>query len=59
VDRGSLSRTSQAVALTRAAMVRPRSAHGDSDVQRKLCEGMVPLRRPRPGLAARSGPFGA
>jgi methyltransferase (TIGR00027 family) len=54
VDHGSLSRTSQAVALTRAAMVRPRSAHGDPDVQRKLCEGMAPLRRPRPGLAART-----
>jgi methyltransferase (TIGR00027 family) len=54
VDQGSLSRTSQAVALTRAAMVRPHSAHGDREAQRRLCEGMAPLRRPRPSLAART-----
>jgi O-methyltransferase involved in polyketide biosynthesis len=50
----SLSRTSQAVALTRAAMTRPRTEQGDPDAQRRLCEGMTPIRRPRPGIWART-----
>jgi len=50
----SLSRTSQAVALTRAAMNRPRTEQGDPDAQRRLCEGMAPIRRPRPGIWART-----
>jgi methyltransferase (TIGR00027 family) len=50
----SPSRTSQAVALTRAAMSRPHSAHGDPDAQRRLCEEMTPLLRPRPGIWART-----
>jgi methyltransferase (TIGR00027 family) len=54
MDPGSLSRTSQAVALTRAAMSRPHAAHGDPDAQRKLCEGMPPLHRPRPGILLRT-----
>lgn len=37
---GSPSRTSQAVALTRAVLDRPHSPDGDPDSQRKLCEGM-------------------
>ncbi len=48
------SRTSQAVALTRAAMSRPQTAHGDPDAQRRLCEGMEPLRRPRTEIWART-----
>jgi methyltransferase (TIGR00027 family) len=35
-----LSRTSQAVAVTRAGFARPHSADGDPDAQRKLCAGM-------------------
>jgi methyltransferase (TIGR00027 family) len=54
VDPGSLSRTSQAVALTRAGMTRPWTAEGDPDAQRRLCEGMQPLRRPRPGILPRT-----
>jgi methyltransferase (TIGR00027 family) len=51
---GSLSRTSQAVALTRAAMSRPHTESGDPDAQRRLCEGMAPIRRSRPGIWART-----
>ena len=54
MDSGSLSRTSQAVALTRAGMTRPCTAEGDPDAQRRLCEGMQPLRRPRPGILSRT-----
>jgi methyltransferase (TIGR00027 family) len=54
MDPGSLSRTSQAVALTRAGMPRPCTAGGDPDAQRRLCEGMQPLRRPRPGILPRT-----
>jgi len=35
-----LSRTSQAVAVTRAGFARPHSPDGDPDAQRKLCSGM-------------------
>lgn len=35
-----LSRTSQAVAVTRAGFARPHSTAGDPDAQRKLCAGM-------------------
>lgn len=42
------------VALTRAAMSRPQTAHGDPDAQRMLCEGMAPPRRPHPELWART-----
>jgi methyltransferase (TIGR00027 family) len=35
-----LSRTSQAVAVTRTGFARPHSAAGDPDAQRKLCAGM-------------------
>ncbi|MGH3230923.1 MAG: SAM-dependent methyltransferase [Streptosporangiaceae bacterium] len=51
---GSPSRTSQAVALTRAGMSRPHTEQGDPDAQSRLCEGMAPIRRPRPGLWART-----
>jgi methyltransferase (TIGR00027 family) len=54
MDSGSLSRTSQAVALTRAGMARPCTAEGDPDAQRRLCEGMQPLRRLRPGILPRT-----
>lgn len=59
MDPGSLSRTSQAVALTRAAMDRPSTPAGDPGAQRRLCEGMAPLRRPHPGLQARTRFFDA
>jgi hypothetical protein len=36
VDPERLSRTSQAVALTRAGMSRPRTEQGDPDAQRRL-----------------------
>src|ERR1700728_4123003 len=36
------SRTSQAVALTRAEFSRPHSQDGDPDAQRRLCRGMRP-----------------
>ncbi|MGH3189019.1 MAG: hypothetical protein ACRDPY_13625 [Streptosporangiaceae bacterium] len=52
MDSGSPSRTSQAVALTRAGMTRPYTAEGDPDAQRRLCEGMQPLRRPQAGSEA-------
>ena len=51
---GSPSRTSQAVALTRAGMSRPHTGQGDPGAQRRLCEGMTPIRRPRPGIWART-----
>jgi methyltransferase (TIGR00027 family) len=35
-------------------MIRPYTALGDPDAQRRLCEGMAPLRRPRPGIWART-----
>jgi len=35
-------------------MSRPHTAHGDPDAQRRLCEEMTPLRRPRPGIWART-----
>ena len=34
------SRTSQAVALTRARLTRPHTPGGDPDAQRRLCRGM-------------------
>ena len=54
---GSPSRTSQAVALTRAGMSRPHTGQGDPGAQRRLCEGMTPIRRPRPGIWARTRSF--
>jgi methyltransferase (TIGR00027 family) len=35
-------------------MTRPCTAGGDPDAQRRLCEGMEPLRRPRPGILPRT-----
>jgi methyltransferase (TIGR00027 family) len=51
-----ISRTSQAVALTRARMQRPRSPDGDPDAQARLCAGMRPTpgTRLRPMLTART-----
>jgi methyltransferase (TIGR00027 family) len=52
-----ISRTSQAVALTRAGLGRPHSPEGDPGAQRRLCAGMRPtpgLRLLRPMLAART-----
>jgi methyltransferase (TIGR00027 family) len=53
---GGISRTSQAVALTRARMERPHSPGGDPLAQSRLCEGMRPtaIDRLRPMLAART-----
>ena len=53
------SRTSQAVALTRAGFARPHTPGGDPDAQRRLCAGMrtVALAQMRPSLAARTGFF--
>jgi methyltransferase (TIGR00027 family) len=53
---GSPSLTSQAVALTRAELVRPHSADGDPDAQRALCAGLtfVPPAWLRPGIEART-----
>jgi methyltransferase (TIGR00027 family) len=50
------SRTSQAVALTRAELTRPHSADGDEDAQRALVAGltMVPPAWLRPGIEART-----
>jgi methyltransferase (TIGR00027 family) len=42
------------VALTRAGMSRPRTEQGDPQAQRRLCEGMAPIRRLRPGIWART-----
>jgi len=58
VESGIPSRTSQAVALTRAAMDRPHTPDGDPDAQRRLCAGMAPTRR-RPALEARTRFFDA
>ena len=51
-----ISRTSQAVALTRARLDRPHSPDGDPLAQIRLCEGMrpAPIERLRPMLAART-----
>src|SRR5579863_1676747 len=54
MDAGAPSRTSQAVALTRAGMGRPHTPQGDPDAQRRLCAGMAPLRRPRTAIFART-----
>jgi methyltransferase (TIGR00027 family) len=35
-------------------MTRPCTAEGDPDAQRRLCEGMQPLRRPRAGILPRT-----
>jgi len=50
------SRTSQAVALTRAELDRPHSADGDPTAQRALCAGLefTPPDWLRPGIAART-----
>jgi methyltransferase (TIGR00027 family) len=50
------SRTSQAVALTRAEFSRPHSPGGDPDAQRRLCRGMRPavVGRLRASLEART-----
>jgi methyltransferase (TIGR00027 family) len=50
------SRTSQAVALTRAGLDRPHSADGDPAAQRALCAGMTFSPPPwlRPGIEART-----
>jgi methyltransferase (TIGR00027 family) len=50
------SRTSQAVALTRAQLVRPHSAEGDPDAQRALCAGLTfaPPAWLRPSIEART-----
>jgi methyltransferase (TIGR00027 family) len=54
--RAAVSRTSQAVAVTRAGFDRPHSPGGDPDAQRKLCAGMasVVLTDMRASLAART-----
>jgi methyltransferase (TIGR00027 family) len=53
---GRISRTSQAVALTRAQLDRPHSPEGDPLAQARLCEGMrsTPIERLRPMLTART-----
>ena len=50
------SRTSQAVALTRASLIRPHSLGGDPDAQRKLCQDMrfAPPPWLQPSIAART-----
>ena len=55
-DVGRISRTSQAVALTRAQLDRPHSPEGDPLAQARLCEGMrpTPIERLRPMLTART-----
>jgi methyltransferase (TIGR00027 family) len=55
-NEGRISRTSQAVALTRAGLDRPHSPGGDPQAQARLCEGMrpAPVERLRPMLAART-----
>lgn len=52
----AISRTSQAVALTRSRLERPHTPDGDPAAQVKLCEGMrpTPADRLRPMLAART-----
>ena len=51
-----ISRTSQAVALTRAGLDRPHSPSGDAAAQRKLCAGMTfsPPSWLRPSIEART-----
>jgi methyltransferase (TIGR00027 family) len=55
-EAGRISRTSQAVALTRAQLDRPHSPEGDPLAQARLCEGMrpTPIERLRPMLTART-----
>lgn len=55
-EAAGISRTSQAVALTRATMDRPHSPEGDPDAQARLCRGMRPtsVSRLRPMLTART-----
>jgi methyltransferase (TIGR00027 family) len=55
-EDGGISRTSQAVALTRVRMERPHSPEGDPGAQARLCEGMrpTPHARLRPMLTART-----
>jgi methyltransferase (TIGR00027 family) len=55
-EGGRISRTSQAVALTRARLDRPHSPEGDPLAQARLCEGMrpTPIDRLRPMLTART-----
>ena len=55
-EDGGISRTSQAVALTRMRMERPHSPEGDPGAQARLCEGMrpTPHTRLRPMLTART-----
>jgi methyltransferase (TIGR00027 family) len=54
-NRGSVSRTSQTVALTRAGLMRPCTPAGDPDAQRRLCAGMAPTRaRVRSSIVART-----
>jgi methyltransferase (TIGR00027 family) len=50
------SRTSQAVAVTRARLARPHTPGGDPDAQRRLCRGMPPADTGRlePSLIART-----
>jgi methyltransferase (TIGR00027 family) len=52
----SPSRTSQAVALTRAELTRPHSPTGDPDAQRRLCAGMpdASIGRLRASIIART-----
>src|ERR1700759_3912993 len=59
-EPGRISRTSQAVALTRAQLDRPHSPEGDPLAQARLCEGMrpTPIERLRPVLTARARVFG-
>ena len=42
MESSVVSRTSQAVALTRAGLDRPHTPEGDPGAQRKLCAGMAP-----------------
>jgi methyltransferase (TIGR00027 family) len=53
---GRVSRTSQAVALTRAGLDRPHSPEGDPQAQSRLCQGMrpAPIERLRPMMSART-----
>ncbi|MGD0311749.1 MAG: class I SAM-dependent methyltransferase [Acidimicrobiales bacterium] len=60
-DRASASRTGQAVAAWRAALVRPSTPDGDPDAQARLSEGMRPVRDPvmRAHIEARTRFFDA
>jgi methyltransferase (TIGR00027 family) len=55
-DPGGPSRTSQAIALTRAGLVRPHTPGGDPQAQARLCVGLRTVRLPDllPSLAART-----